>query len=94
MVGMEYQDEMVEMESQEAKGRGETLVCRDHLARKVCMHFNTYVSPNQGMCNFEIALHILGIPRLHNVCAISRSHAPVHPTESDLLRSSQDGRHP
>ena len=38
MVGMECQDEMVEMEPQEAKGRGETLVCRDHLACKVCMH--------------------------------------------------------
>ena len=38
MVGMECQDEMEEMESQESKGRGETLVCRDHLARKVCMH--------------------------------------------------------
>ena len=32
---MEYQDEMVEMESQEAKGRGGTLVCRDQLAHKV-----------------------------------------------------------
>ena len=40
---MECQDEMVEMESQEAKGRGETLVCRDHLDCKVCMHFNTYI---------------------------------------------------
>ena len=43
MVGMECQDEMVEMESQEAKGRGETLVCRDHLAREVCMHFDAYI---------------------------------------------------
>ena len=41
MVGMEYQDEMVEMESQEAKERGETLVSRDHLARKVFMHEQT-----------------------------------------------------
>ena len=32
---MECQDEMVEMESQEAKGRGETLVCKDHLAHEV-----------------------------------------------------------
>ena len=38
---MECQDEMVEMESQEVKGSGETLVCRDHLACEVCMHFNT-----------------------------------------------------
>ena len=44
MVGMECQDEMVEMESQEAKGRGETLVCRDHLAHKVCIHFDLYIS--------------------------------------------------
>ena len=32
---MEFQDEMVEMDSQEGKGREETLVCRDHLALKV-----------------------------------------------------------
>ena len=32
---MDCKDEMVEMESQEAKGRGETLVCRDYLAFKV-----------------------------------------------------------
>ena len=32
---MEYQDEMVEMGPQEAKGREETLVCRGHLAFKV-----------------------------------------------------------
>ena len=44
MVGMECQDEMVEMESQEAKGRGETLVCRDYLAHKVCMYFDWYTS--------------------------------------------------
>ena len=31
---MGCQDEMVEMEPQEDKGRGETLVCRDHLAHK------------------------------------------------------------
>ena len=43
MVGMECQDEMEEMESQEAKGRGETLVCRDHLACEVCMHFELYI---------------------------------------------------
>ena len=43
MVGMECQDEMVEMESQEAKARGETLVRRDHLACQVCMHFDTYI---------------------------------------------------
>ena len=36
---MECQDEMVEMESQGDEGRGETLVCRDHLAGQVCMHF-------------------------------------------------------
>ena len=41
---MECQDEMVEMESQEVKARGETLVSRDHLACQVCMHFNTYIS--------------------------------------------------
>ena len=35
MVEMECQDETVEMESQEAKGRGETLVCRDHVVCKV-----------------------------------------------------------
>ena len=35
MVGMVYQDEMAEMESQEDKERKETLVCRDHLAHKV-----------------------------------------------------------
>ena len=43
MVGMECQDEMVEMESQEAKGRGEILVSRDHLACKVCMDFDFYI---------------------------------------------------
>ena len=46
MVGMEYQDEMVEMESLGNKGRGETLVCRDHLAFKVYKlteyHHNKY----------------------------------------------------
>ena len=36
MVEMGCQDEMVEMEPQEEKGRGETLVCKDHLAHKVC----------------------------------------------------------
>ena len=40
MVGMECQDEMEEMEFQEAKRRGETLVCRDYLAHKVCMYFD------------------------------------------------------
>ena len=35
MVEMEYQDETVEMESQEEKERGETLVCRDNLDHKV-----------------------------------------------------------
>ena len=35
MVEMGYQDEMVEMESQETKEKGETLVCRDHLDHKV-----------------------------------------------------------
>ena len=35
MVGMEYQDAMVEMEPQEDKEIGELLVCRDHLAHKV-----------------------------------------------------------
>ena len=43
MVGMEYQDEMVEMESKESKGRGETLVSRDHLACEVCMDFGFYI---------------------------------------------------
>ena len=33
---MGYQDETVEMESQEAKEKRETPVCRDHLACKVC----------------------------------------------------------
>ena len=41
---MECQDEMVEMESQEAKGRGETLVYRGHLAFKVCIHFDSYIT--------------------------------------------------
>ena len=36
MVVMGCQDEMVEMESQEAKGREETVVCKDHLVCKVC----------------------------------------------------------
>ena len=45
MVGMECQDEMVEMEYQEAKGRGERLVLRDHLACKVCKHFDLYIPP-------------------------------------------------
>ena len=36
MVEIGCQDEMVEMESQEAKERGETLVCRDCLVSKVC----------------------------------------------------------
>ena len=36
MVEMGCQDEMVEMEFQEEKGRGEILVCKDHLAHKVC----------------------------------------------------------
>ena len=40
MVEMGCQDEMVEMESQEAEGRGETLVSRDHLAHKVRIHFD------------------------------------------------------
>ena len=35
MVGMGCQDEMVEMDSQGEKERGETLVCRDHLVHKV-----------------------------------------------------------
>ena len=39
MVEMGWQDEMEEMESQEAKGRRETLVCRVHLAREVHMLF-------------------------------------------------------
>ena len=33
---MDCQDETVEMESQEAKEKRETLVYRDHLACKVC----------------------------------------------------------
>ena len=32
---MECQDEMVEMDSQEAKEKRETLVCRDHLVCRV-----------------------------------------------------------
>ena len=36
MVEMGCQDEMVEMDSQEAKEKRETLVCRDHLVSKVC----------------------------------------------------------
>ena len=39
MVGMDCQVEMVEMESQEAKEKRETLVYRDHLVCKVCIHF-------------------------------------------------------
>ena len=38
MVGMECQEEMVEMEPQGEKERGETLVCRDHLDHKVATH--------------------------------------------------------
>ena len=38
MVEMVYQDEMVEMESQEAKEKRETLVYRGHLAFKVCVY--------------------------------------------------------
>ena len=41
MVGMGYQDKMVEMESQEDKERRETLVCRDHLAHKVYKSMNS-----------------------------------------------------
>ena len=41
---MGSQDETVEMESQEAKEKGETLVYRGHLAFKVCIHFNLYIS--------------------------------------------------
>ena len=44
MVVMGCQDEMVEMESQEAKERGETLVCKGHLAFKVCIHFDSYIT--------------------------------------------------
>ena len=44
MVEMEYQEEMVEMESQGEKERGETLVCQDHLDHKVhtlnCISYN------------------------------------------------------
>ena len=43
MVGMDCQGEMVEMDSQEAKEKRETLVCRDHLAFKVCIHFDLYI---------------------------------------------------
>ena len=39
MVEMGWQDEMEEMESLGNKGRGETPVYRDHLARKVHMLF-------------------------------------------------------
>ena len=35
MVEMGCQDEMVEMESQGDRERGETLVCRDHVVDKV-----------------------------------------------------------
>ena len=45
MVVMGYQDETVEMESQEAKEKRETLVYRDHLAFKVCYTlFSLYTS--------------------------------------------------
>ena len=37
---MGCQDEMVEMDSQEAKKKRETLVCRDHLVCKVRKHCN------------------------------------------------------
>ena len=46
MVEMGYQDETVEMEPQEAKGREETLVCRGHLVCKVCMHFDFIATVN------------------------------------------------
>ena len=36
MVEMGCKDEMVETEPQGDRERGETLVCRDHLALKVC----------------------------------------------------------
>ena len=39
---MGCQDEMVEMEPQEAKEREETLVCWDHLAHEVGMYFDLY----------------------------------------------------
>ena len=43
MVGMGCQDEMVEMESQGNRERGETLVCRDHLDHKVYKSMNCSV---------------------------------------------------
>ena len=49
---------------------------------------------SKNLHNLEIALCILRILRLRSTCAISRSHVPVHSTASDLLCSSQDGRHP
>ena len=35
MVGMELQDEMVEMGLQDYQGRGVSLVCQDHLGHQV-----------------------------------------------------------
>ena len=39
MVERGCQDKTAEMESQGEKERGETLVCRDHLAHKVALHY-------------------------------------------------------
>ena len=66
---MEHQDEMVEMESQGNKGRGETPVHRDHLARKVCMHFDLYSSRGTFKlqltdCCPSIKCHLLAAPLL------------------------------
>ena len=36
MVGMELQDEMVEMGPQDYQERGVSLACRDHLGHQVC----------------------------------------------------------
>ena len=43
MAEMVCQDEMVEMDSQEAKEKRETLVYRGHLVFNVCIHFDLYI---------------------------------------------------
>ena len=64
MVGMECQDEMVEMESQEAKGRRETLVCRDYLAHKVlCTLTSThpFLSSDYSTINSIVNTNCIGL---------------------------------
>ena len=69
---MECQDEMEEMESQEAKGRGETLVYRDHLACKVCRDHPA--CRDQLACkvcmHFDLYTHFLS----SNYCTIKEYH--------------------